>query len=76
MLLETEVMQPQGKSHQQPPEAGRGQEQMLREPPKEAACQHLDLGLLASKTAHPLSPSSFCCLSLQAAGCQGHRSGI
>ena len=50
VLLETEVMQPQGKSHQQPPEAGRGQEQMLREPPKEAACQHLDLGLLASKT--------------------------
>ena len=49
VLLETGVTQPQGKSHQQPPEAGRGQEHMLREPPKEAACQHLNLGLLASK---------------------------
>ena len=31
VLLETGVTQPQGKSHQQPPEAGRGQEHPCRE---------------------------------------------
>ena len=52
------------RSHQQPPEAGRGQEHMLREPPKEAACQHLNLGTVPGPRPLLVSGTSHLCLPL------------